>query len=101
MHFYDALNFNFECLIVLLFNEYLCILLNFRNQCIILSKILAKFILRNMNQSADPCGDFYNFACGNFYKEHHIDGNQSVLDQLTDELHILFRGTYFCTFIIC
>lgn len=45
-----------------------------------------------MNQSADPCQDFYNFACGNFLEKHQIDGNQSVLDQLTNELHMLFKG---------
>ena len=29
-------------------------------------------ILSGMNQSADPCEDFYNYACGGWIEKHHI-----------------------------
>lgn len=52
----------------------------------------ANFISKNMNQSADPCDDFYKFACGNFIQKFERAGNHSVIDQLKVDLHMIIRG---------
>ena len=54
-------------------------------------KDVAKFIEGNLNEDADPCEDFYAFACGGFKKAfpipegtQHIDGLGLVKKQLTE-----------------
>ncbi|KAF5280980.1 hypothetical protein FQR65_LT14904 [Abscondita terminalis] len=37
----------------------------------------ASHILKNMDQSIDPCDDFYEFACGNFIKNTNIPDDKS------------------------
>ena len=39
------------------------------------------FDLSSINTGADPCNDFYKFACGNFATNHAIPADQSHVDQ--------------------
>jgi predicted metalloendopeptidase len=39
------------------------------------------FDLSSINTGADPCNDFYKFACGNFATNHPIPADQSHVDQ--------------------
>ena len=40
---------------------------------------LAALVLSNMNQSVDPCEDFYNFSCGGWEATHRIPQGVGVL----------------------
>ena len=35
-------------------------------------RMISKKILENMNSKANPCEDFYNYACGGWIKKHEI-----------------------------
>ena len=60
-------------------------------------KDIAKFIKGNLNEDADPCEDFYAFACGGFKKAfpipggtYNIDGMGLVYKQVTERQVGLF-----------
>lgn len=38
-------------------------------------------ILNNMDETADPCDNFYQFSCGSFVKEKRIPDDQSKIDE--------------------
>lgn len=40
----------------------------------------AYHILENMDESIDPCDNFYDFACGNFIKNHIVPDEKLVVD---------------------
>jgi predicted metalloendopeptidase len=49
----------------------------------------AALILQNLNQSVDPCEDFYQFACGGFVERTDIPNDRtrmSTFSVLGDEL---------------
>merc|ERR1712110_1251322 len=56
-------------------------------------------LINSMDETVDPCSDFYNFACGNFIKETVIPDHQTstgsfslVRDKLNRRLRKLFEG---------
>merc|ERR1712088_1268738 len=56
-------------------------------------------LIKSMDETVDPCSDFYNFACGNFIKETVIPDHQTsygsfsiVRDKLNLRLRKLFEG---------
>ena len=56
-------------------------------------------LINSLDETVDPCSDFYNFACGNFVKETVIPDHQTsygsfsmVRDKLNLRLRKLFEG---------
>ncbi|CAM9937178.1 unnamed protein product [Lampetra fluviatilis] len=57
--------------------------------------IAAARILENMDPSADPCKDFYKYACGGWLKKNIIPETSSrygVFDILRDELEVVLKA---------
>ncbi|MGH0166731.1 UNVERIFIED_CONTAM: hypothetical protein FKN15_051420 [Acipenser sinensis] len=53
-------------------------------------------ILENMDTTADPCQNFYQYACGGWLKKHIIpetSSRYSTFDILRDELEVVMKGT--------
>ncbi|XP_067826373.1 membrane metallo-endopeptidase-like 1 isoform X3 [Heptranchias perlo] len=52
-------------------------------------------IIQNMDPSASPCEDFYQYACGGWLNRHIIpetSSRYSIFDILRDELEIILKG---------
>ncbi|XP_043918914.1 membrane metallo-endopeptidase-like 1 isoform X2 [Protopterus annectens] len=52
-------------------------------------------IIQNMDPSAEPCKDFYQYACGGWLNRHVIpetSSRYSIFDILRDELEIILKG---------
>ncbi len=48
-----------------------------------------------MNRSADPCQDFFQFACGTWNKKHLIPEDRSSIstfEVLADQLQVILKG---------
>ena len=43
----------------------------------------ANLILENMDQTADPCEDFYQFTCGSFLKTKRIKDEESKINEFS------------------
>ncbi|XP_057640671.1 membrane metallo-endopeptidase-like 1 [Chionomys nivalis] len=57
--------------------------------------IAAARILQNMDNSQEPCDNFYQYACGGWLRRHVIpetNSRYSVFDILRDELEVILKG---------
>lgn len=55
----------------------------------------AASLLNAMDLTADPCEDFFQFACGNWVKKHVIPEDRSSLstfEVMADDLQIILKG---------
>lgn len=43
----------------------------------------ANLILKNLDESIDPCDNFYQFSCGMFGNSHRIPDDQPKIDELS------------------
>ncbi|KAH6933322.1 hypothetical protein HPB50_014336 [Hyalomma asiaticum] len=56
----------------------------------------ASSLLNGMDQSADPCSDFFQYACGSWNKRHQIPEDRpsiSTFEVLSDELQIILKAS--------
>ena len=56
----------------------------------------ASRILSAMDESVDPCEDFFDYACGTWNRVHIIPDDKSSYNtfrKLGDELHATLKGT--------
>ena len=55
----------------------------------------ASRVLESMDQSVDPCEDFYTYACGTWKKTHVIPEDRTslgVFGVLRDEIQVINKG---------
>lgn len=60
---------------------------------------LATQILSSINHTADPCEDFFQYACGGWKMSHPIPDNQSAIDNfwlLTEKMKIVKQSKLVC-----
>ena len=57
----------------------------------------AAMLQTNMDKSAKPCDDFYDFACGGWAKKHVVTGDQTSFGQfakLQEATSMKLKGGY-------
>ncbi len=58
--------------------------------------VAASDLLKAIDVSVDPCEDFYEFACGNWIRDHDIPADKpltGVTDDLRENLQHQIKGT--------
>ena len=54
-------------------------------------------LIKSMDETVDPCSDFYNFACGNFIKERVLPDHKdfiSSIDPIIDKKNLRLRKLF-------
>lgn len=62
---------------------------------IVFCYLIAASILSAMDPTANPCEDFYQFACGTWDKRHLIPEDKSSINTfevLADRLQVILKG---------
>lgn len=62
-----------------------------------IAALIAARLLQNLDQSVDPCQNFYQYACGGWLERHVIPETSSlhsVFNILRDELEIVLKGQW-------
>ncbi|XP_067119002.1 membrane metallo-endopeptidase-like 1 [Centruroides vittatus] len=54
----------------------------------------AQFILNSMDESVDPCEDFYQFSCGNWIEDHMDRNGTNVLQIVNDKMEKDFKKIF-------
>ena len=56
----------------------------------------ASYLLSAMDKTADPCTDFFQYACGDWNKKHVIPEDRtsiSTFEVMADQLQVILKGT--------
>ena len=61
-------------------------------------KILAGYILRKLDETADPCEDMVQFACGGWFESNEIPPSESrvsLFSEVGSRIDSILRGNFF------
>ena len=64
---------------------------------ILLFFITAAYLLSAMDRTADPCHDFFQYACGSWNRKHVIPEDRSSIstfEVMADQLQVVLKGVY-------
>lgn len=82
--------------VVFEFSPVICVCVDVTAPCVTADCVkVASVMLRAMDTTADPCEDFYQYACGSWIKQNAIPaGNSrySTFDALSDSNELVLRN---------
>ena len=58
---------------------------------------LAAYLLSAMDRTADPCHDFFQYACGSWNRKHVIPEDRSSIstfEVMADQLQVVLKGEF-------